>query len=110
MADIGMVYDLVKETRNAVSEIKDDLKNGAVKMENHNVRLGHIEADVKDLKTGQKKIKTDLWEHINSKKKHYNQGYTETIPQKVARKKVEITIITILTTLIGWLVNNYFGG
>ena len=110
MADIDMVYDLVKETRNDVSEIKKDMKSGAVQMENHTVRLGNIEEDVKCLKTGQKKIKESLWNHVNDKKKHYNQGFSETIPQKVARKKTEITIITILTTMIGWLVNNYFGG
>lgn len=113
MADptvLGMINEKLGDISDDVKVIKKDLKSGAVTMENHAVRLESIEHEVSEIKTGQKKIKESLWNHINSKKVHYNQGFKETIPQKVARKKAEITIITIITTVIGWFVNNYFGG
>jgi len=110
MADMDMIYDLVKETRTDVSEIKRDMKLGAIEMENHNVRLGHIETDIKDLKTGQKKIKTDLWNHINSKKKHYNQGYTESFSQRTWRRKDLIALLTTISTIIAITIKYTWGG
>jgi len=107
---IDMIYDMVKETNSDIKQIKTDMTAGAIRMENHSVRLKNIEESQKRLETGQKKIKKDLFDHIGDKKKHYNQGYKETIPQRIMRKKVELTVITIITTILGWLVNNYFGG
>lgn len=110
MADIDMVYDLVKETRNDVSDIKKDMKTGAVTMGRHDLRLGHIEDDVKSLKTGQKKIKETVFNHANDKKVHYNQGFKETFPQRVWRKRGEIGLTTSLLGIITIIVNHYFGG
>ena len=110
MADIDMVYDLVKETREDVSEIKKDMKDGAVKMENHTVRLGHIEDDVKCLKKGQKKIKESVFNHADDKKVHYNQGYKETFSQRTWRRKDLIALMTGIFTLITLLINNFYGG
>lgn len=104
---LGMINDNLKDISIDVKEIKKDLKDGAVTMENHNVRLGNIEHDVTDLKDGQKKIKETFWNHSNNKKKHYNQGYKETFPQKAWRKKGELTLLTMILTVVSWLINNY---
>ena len=110
MADIDMVYDLVKETRNDVSEIKKDMKAGAVTMENHSGRLGHIENDVSELKSGQKKIKETVFNHASDKKTHYNQGYTETFTQRTWRRKDLIALMSGIFALISLVVNHYIGG
>lgn len=88
-----MIYDLVKETRDDVRAIKTDLKNGAVKMENHEGRIGRVETDVSE-------IKEMTIEHVRNKKKHYNMGYKETVPQKIWRKKVELGLLGIILFLI----------
>ena len=105
-----MIYDLVKETRDDVKGIQKDLKEGAVTMENHTVRLKGIEGKVECLEDGQKKIKGALFEHVSDKKKHYNQGYSETFVEKAWRRKDVIALATAIATGIGWLINNYFGG
>lgn len=106
---LGMINDKLTDISSDVKEIKTELKESAIKAENHDVRLIDMERDVKEIIKGQKKIKKDLYDHIADKKTHYNQGYKETIPQKVIRKRWEISVITIITTVIGWLVNNYLG-
>ena len=98
---LGMINDNLNEIKVDVKEIKKDMKSGAVKMENHNVRLGNIEGDVKDLKTGQKKIKESMYDHANDKKEHYNQGHKETFTQRTWRRKDLIALTTAITAIIG---------
>ena len=107
---LDMIYDMVKATQSDVKTINNNVNKICVVQENHNIRMANIEQSQKRLEEGQKKIKKDLYKHIDDKKKHYNQGYKETIPQKIARKKTEVSVITIITTIIVWIVNYYFGG
>jgi len=106
---LGMINANLENISFDLNEIKKELKNGAVRMENHNVRLKNIECDVRDLTNGQKKIKKELYNHVNNREDHYNQGYKETIPQRMWRKKVEITIITSVLGILTILVNHFFG-
>ena len=107
---LGMINDNLNDISTDVKEIKKDMKAGAVKMENHDVRLGNVEHDVKDLSNGQKKIKETVWGHANDKKVHYNQGYEETFGQRTWRRKDLIALMTGIFALITVMVNHYFGG
>ena len=106
---LGMINDNLKTISTDVKEMRKELKHGAVKMENHSGRLSHVEKDVKELSNGQKKIKKELFNHKNNRKEHYNQGFKETIPQRMWRKKGEIGIITSVLGLITLIVNHFFG-
>ncbi|RLI54291.1 MAG: hypothetical protein DRP09_13515 [Candidatus Thorarchaeota archaeon] len=106
---LGLINQHLESISTDVKEIRTELRNGAVTMKAHELRLNSIENNQKRIEEDQKKIKKDLFDHIGEKKKHYNQGYKETIPQRLMRKKTELTIITILTTVLGWVVNYYFG-
>lgn len=107
---LGMINKNLNDIKDNQGEANKSLTSIQVSLENHNVRMKNLEQSQRRIEAGQKKIKKDLYEHIGDKKKHHIQGYKETIPQKLVRKKLEISIITIITTVIGWLVNNYFGG
>ena len=114
MSDDPTVLGMINNNLTSLNKKVDGLvlSVGAVdvKQENHAVRLGHIENDIDCLKTGQKKIKDSMWGHANDKKVHYNQGFKETIPQKLKRKSPELTISGTITTIIILLINHYFGG
>jgi len=106
---LGMINDKLTGISTDVKEIKKDMRTGAVKMENHRVRLENIETDVTEIKEGQKKIKETFWKHTLDKKKHYNQGFEETFTQRAWRKKGEIGLITAVLSIISWVISNYFG-
>ena len=106
---LGMINSKLNDISCDLKDIKGDLKDGAVRMENHNTRLCFIEEDVKDLKTGQKKIKEAVYKHSDDKKLHYNQGYEETFPQKLKRKSPELTVSGIVITIVSLILNYYFG-
>ena len=102
---LGMINGNLNEIKSDIKVIKTDMKSGAIQMENHNVRLGNIEGDVKDLKNGQKKIKESLWKHVNAKKEHYNQGHKETFTQRTWRRKDLIALMTGIAAIVGFIMN-----
>lgn len=99
---LGMINRNLNDISIDVKEIKADIKAGAVKMENHDVRLGNIEIC-------QKELKDDFQHHVTNKKKHYNQGYEDTVLKRLSRRKIEISIGTIIATVITILINHYGG-
>ena len=99
---LGMINNNLNCISADVKEIKDDMKKGAVKMENLDVRLGHVECD-------QEELKGNFTEHIKNKKKHYNQGYEDTLKDRLGRRKAEITIGSIIATAVTFLANHYIG-
>lgn len=84
---LGMINESLTEIKCDVKEIKDDLKNGAVKLENHEQRILNVEGKT----TLNEKITV---EHIRNKEKHYNPHYSETFRQRVWRKRGEIGVAT----------------
>jgi len=106
---LGMINKNLEGISADVKEIRKDLKDGAVTMGKHDIRLGNIENDVKDLKKGQKKIKESVYNHANDKKSHYNQGYKETFTQRTWRRKDLIALLTTVFAIITFLIN-HFGG
>jgi len=107
---LGLINNNLTNLNRKVDGLVTSVGNVDVKQENHDVRLGHIEHDIDCLKDGQKKIKDVVYNHANDKKVHYNQGYKETLPQKLKRKSPELTISGTITTIIILLINHYFGG
>lgn len=106
---LSMINDNLNSINTNIDEIKRDMKSGAVTMGKHDVRLGHIEDDVKSLKKGQKKIKESVYNHANDKKVHYNQGYKETFKQRAWRKKGEIGITSLILGIITLIIQHYGG-
>lgn len=106
---LGMINDslmsIANDQKKIVSSVAAIDKTQAVDSK----RLDHIEGDVKYLKAGQKKIKESLWSHVNSKKVHYNQGYTETFSQRTWRRKDLIALLTGIFTAISWIILQYGG-
>lgn len=98
---LGMINKNLDDISKDVKEIKKDMKAGAVMMENHSGRISHIEEDVKELSSGQKKIKETVYNHATDKNLHYNQGYEETFTEKAWRKKGEIIFSAILGSITG---------
>lgn len=98
---LGMINRKLEDISCDVKDIKKEMKEGAVRMENHSVRLKEMECDVKDLKDGQKKIKEAVYNHAGDKKMHYNQGYHETFSEKIWRKKAEIIVSAVLGGITG---------
>lgn len=90
---LSMINTNLGDISTDVKEIKRDMKSGAVKMENHEVRLGTVE------------------KHIDDPKIHYNPYYSESIPQKLWRKKPEIAagggLGTVIVGIIIALLSRY---
>jgi len=94
---LGMINTNLEGISKDVKDIKTDLKNGAVKMENHE---GRIKANASGLKATQKmSIK-----HIENKEKHYNPYHSESFGQKIIRKKGEISVASVGGGLIGLII------
>lgn len=107
------VLSMINDNLNTIAEDQKDIKTSVQRIDKAQAvdsqRLDYLEGDVKDLTTGQKKIKKAMFNHSIDKKVHYNQGYKETFPQRAWRKKGEIGLLTAILTVVSWLINNYFG-
>jgi hypothetical protein len=77
------------------------------KQENHDVRLNMVEQKMTELDNGQKKIKKDLYKHINSNNVSEAMGDGRTLRQKAWENKEKITISGFLISVALWLINNY---
>ena len=105
---LGMINKSLNDIGTDVKEIKTKLGEGALAMNDMKHGIRNLETKVEVLEDGQKKIKKTLYDHTESdegKKKHYMQGYTETFPQKVWRRKDVITLATAISTFIMWTIN-----
>lgn len=95
---LGMIHSKLGDISTDVKEIKNDMKEGAVKMENHEQRLLNVE--------GKTKLNEKITiEHIKNKKKHYNPYYSETFRQRTWRRKGDIGVatggsLTVLTVVL----------
>ena len=94
---LGMINKNLDTISGDVKDIKQEMKNGAVKMENHEGRLKNVEKDTKELKG-------NFRTHVTNKEKHYNPHYSESFGQKVRRKKGEIGVASAGGGLIGLLI------
>lgn len=82
---LGMINKNLDDIKTSVDDIKEDLKNGAVKFENHEQRLLNVE--------GKTKLNEKITiEHIKNKEKHYNPHYSESFKQRMWRKRGEIGV------------------
>ena len=107
-----MMYDLVKETRDDVKTIKKGMQDGSLQMKDMQHCIEGLENKVGDLEDGQKKIKKTVFEHIagdSGKKMHFNEGHTESFPQKIVRKKGELTLGGIIAAALYFLLDKLPG-
>ena len=107
---LGMINDNLKEIKDEQKKITSCMTGMKVDVATTKVKVDNLETDVKDLKTGQKKIKKEMFNHAIDKKVHYNQGYKETFPQRVYRKKGELGLIGTAVTIITLIINHFYGG
>ena len=100
---LGMINDNLTEIKTEQKKVTDCMGKMKVSIATNTVRLNQMGDE-------QKELKKDFQHHVQNKKKHYNQGYVETLPQKILRKKGELTAGGLIATVIAVLVNYFFGG
>lgn len=99
---LGMINDNLKEIKEEQKKVTSFMSQMKVDVATNTVKLDNIKSD-------QKELKSDFQHHVRNKKKHYNQGYVETLPQKVIRKKGEIGVGGVIAAVIAFLMNRFFG-
>lgn len=100
---LGMIND-------NLNDIKAEQKKVTSCMTSMKVNIATNTVKLEQLDDGQKELKKNFQHHINNKKKHYNQGYQDTMRNRLGRRKVEISIGTIIATVITLLANHFMGG
>lgn len=105
---LGMINKNLTEINVDIKEIKEDLKSGAVKMENHEQR---IRQNSKKAKAAIQKIE----KHEDKKEVHWNEAIAnETLPQRLRRKLPTYTIVGggsagglyLIIEIIKWAIEN----
>ncbi len=98
---LGMINNKLEDISADVKLIKNDMSDGRVKFENHELRLGHVETKVKILDKNQQTILGALKKHIDSKTEHFSRAIAdEGVWSYAWRKKLQITIQTGIVTAI----------
>lgn len=96
---VDMIWEIVQRMDDKLDEINGGVKETKLKQAVAENEMRHMRKDFDD--------------HKNDRATHYNPYHSETLPQKLKRKKGELTVMGVLVTIavgfLTWLAEQLFG-